>query len=166
MTKEKQLKINNLFRDIVIRFSQESHCESKKVAALAVKNGRIIATGINGSIAGLTNCDDYWKEQHKIQKISMDYWNWIQTSEWREQHHAWSNLNEVHAEQSLIAEACINGINLSGIDIYVSLQPCPHCAKLLGALKPKRIFYVNEYDKSDSYSKLLLNAAGVKLEKI
>lgn len=163
----KQKRKNNLFKDIVLRFAEESHCESKKVAALAVKNGRIIATGINGSITGLTNCDDYWKKQHKIQKIPVDYLNWIQTKEWREQHHIWSNLNEVHAEQSLIAEAAKNGnTSLADIDIYVSLQPCIHCTKLLAALTPKRIFYVNEYDKGDSYTKILLKDAGIILEKI
>lgn len=166
ISQEKQKRKNNLFKDIVERFSIESHCESKKVAAIAVKNGRIIATGINGSISGLTNCDEYWKKQHKIQKIKKEYLDWIKTPEWREQHHIWSNSNEVHAEQSLIAEAAKNGINLSNVDIYISLQPCQHCSKLLAALQPSRIYYINDYDRSDNKSKLLLNNAGIILEKI
>ncbi|NJO88895.1 MAG: hypothetical protein HC831_08020, partial [Chloroflexia bacterium] len=63
--KEKESRLKNLFKDIVLRIAEESHCESKKVAAIAVKNGRIIATGINGSISGLTNCDEYWKRPMK-----------------------------------------------------------------------------------------------------
>jgi dCMP deaminase len=163
---EKEEKRNSLFKDIVIRFSKESHCESKKVAALAVKNGRIIATGINGTPEGQINCDEYFKEEYKKRNILIPYEEWIKTKEWRDEHHEWSNNNEVHAEQALICEAGRNGINLTNIDIYISLEPCIHCAKLLAALKPKNIFYVNNYDKSKPVSKQLLNKCGIIIKKI
>jgi len=163
---EKQIKLNDLFKDIVIRFSKESHCESKKVAALAVKNGRIIATGINGTPAGHENCNDYFKKEYKKRNIQIPYKEWIQTSEWREEHHIWSNNNEIHAEQGLICEAVRNGINLSNVDIYISLQPCVHCAKLLAALKPNTIYYVNDYDKSSDESINLLNKSNILIKKI
>jgi dCMP deaminase len=56
-----EFRFHQLFKDIAERFSQESHCLSKQVAALAVKNGRIIGTGINGTVAGDVNCDEYFK---------------------------------------------------------------------------------------------------------
>jgi dCMP deaminase len=52
-----------LFKDIVLRISQESHCLSRHVAAIAVKNGRIIATGINGTPAHTENCDEFFKKE-------------------------------------------------------------------------------------------------------
>ncbi len=162
----KQEKVNNLFKDIVLRFAQESHCESKKVAALAVKNGRIIATGINGTPTGFINCDEHFKVLHTSENIQLPYNEWIKTPEWRTIHHEWSTQYEIHAEQSLICEAARNSTDLSDTDIYISLEPCVHCAKLLAALKPNRIFYVNKYDKSMLSSAVMLSELGFLLEQI
>ena len=159
-------KYRKLFKDIVLRFAQESHCESKKVAVLAVRNGRIIATGINGSPSGAKNCNDYFKEMYSTLNLKISYEDWKKTPEWREIHHKWSESNEVHAEVSLLSEAAKNGITLNNIDIYISLEPCIHCVKLLIALKPNNIFYVKEYDKGDPYSKILLKNCGINIEKI
>jgi dCMP deaminase len=185
----KQIRLNNLFKDIVLRFAQESHCESKKVAVLAVKNHRIIASGINGTAAGQPNCDDVfrtlyekgrkksydWPEPVKIEgreygmvKIpkNMDYEEWKKMSMWRDAHHVWSSKNELHAEQNLIAIAAREGINLSGTDIYVSLEPCINCAKLLVALRPLHIYYVEDYDYDVGDSKSVLKKARIPLIKI
>lgn len=166
MKKEAEEK---LFRDIVLRFARESHCESKKVAALAVKNGRIIATGINGTPKGLMNCDDYFRRRYKnnvkgFEKLS--YEDWLKTSRWRREHREWSEKNEIHAEQNLIVEACKNGISLEGVDIYLSMEPCIHCTKLLAALGPNCVYYVNEYDKADEYSRKLLKESGIKFKQV
>jgi dCMP deaminase len=163
MTPEKERK---LFKDIVNRFATESHCESKKVAAIAVKNGRIIATGINGTPPGHINCDDYFRKYHKTFGINIPYEEWKKTPQWRELHHGWSNINELHAEQNLIAEACRNGTTLTDVDIYISITPCIACTKLLAALKPKAIYYDNEYDKAEPASKNLLESCGIKTKLI
>jgi len=162
----KEDKKNILFGDVVSRISLESHCESKKVAAIAVKNGRRIATGINGTPEGITNCDDYWRGEYIERGIKIPYDEWKKTPEWRIEHHNWSNNNEIHAEQALICEAARNGISLSDVDIYISLEPCIHCSKLLSALKPNRVFYVNSYDLGTGDSKSLLNKAGIILRKV
>lgn len=163
LKKEKEI---SRFRDIVLRMSQESHCQSFKVAAIAVKDGRIIATGINGSPPGFVNCDTYFNAMHTSKNIDIPYSDWIKTKEWREIHHDWSDKNETHAEQSLICEAAKKGIPLNGCDIYVSHQPCMHCSKMLTGIGVKNIYYVNAYDKADSYSKFLLNSSGITLTYI
>ena len=163
---EKLKRKESLFKDIVLRFAEESHCESKKVAAIAVKNSRIIATGINGTPEKVLNCDDYFRKEYQKNKISISYNEWIKTPGWREQHHQWSDIKEIHAEQNLICEASRNGINLSEVEIYISLKPCIHCAKLLAALKPKVIYYINDYDKSSDDSQKLLEECGIHLIKI
>jgi len=159
-------KNKKLFSQIVDIYAKESHCESKKVAAIAVKNGRIIATGINGTPKGYINCDDYFHNLYFSLGIDMPYEEWVLTDEWRTMHHEWSNENEIHAEQSLICESAKNGVALDNVDIYTSMQPCIHCSKMLAALKPNKIYYVHDYDKSSSYSKFLLNSCGIVLEKI
>lgn len=126
-----------LFLDILDRFAQESHCTRRKVACLAVKDNRIIATGINGTPPGFENCDEYFKD-------------WDQTTEdYKHHHHEWSMLRENHAEQNLIGYAAAHGISLEGCDIYCSLAPCISCTRLLSTIKPRRIFYKEAYDKSD-----------------
>lgn len=148
----KEYNQRKLFMDICERFAQESHCLSKKVCALAVKDNRIICTGINGTSSGLENCDDYFRQYHKDNNIQIPFDDWIKTKEWRELHHAWSLKNELHGEASLITEAARRGIRLKDCDIYVNLSPCNECSKLLFALKPKNIFYKTQYDKGDDMS--------------
>jgi dCMP deaminase len=186
---DKQTRLNNLFKDIVLRFAQESHCESKKVAVIAVKNHRIIASGINGTAPHQPNCDEVFRATYKLGRKKAYSWpepvkfggseyamakipkgltyeEWKSSTFWREAHHVWSNKNELHAEQNMIAIAAHEGLNLSGADIYVSLEPCINCAKLLVALKPLHIYYVEDYDYDVGDSKSVLKNAGVPLIKI
>lgn len=163
---KKEERSRKLFSDICLRFAEESHCLSKKVAAIAVCDGHIVATGINGTLKDMINCDEYWKIYHKENNISINFEDWIKTTEWRELHHDWSNINEVHAEMSLLLEAVKYGIKIEDCDIYCSLEPCSNCAKTLAGLKPKNIFYINSYDKSDLESKYLLKSFGINYKKL
>lgn len=159
-----------LFKDIVLRFAQESKCESKKVAALAVKNNRIVSTGINGTISKYINCCDYFKQYYNdnniLESLNLTYDEWIKTSEWRKLHHEWSNIHECHAEINMIIEASKNQVLLKDCDIYVSLQPCEHCTKSLISLEVKNIYYVNAYDKNKPESMQLLKDCNINIEQI
>lgn len=164
--KRKEAEEKELFKDIVLTFSKKSKCESKKVASIAVKNGRIISSGINGTPSGYINCCDYMKNLHKYYKIEQSYEEWKKTDEFRELHHAWSNEVELHSEMNLIADAAKRGAQLKDCDIYVSLEPCQYCIKLLIALSPRKIFFVNSYDKSVSDPKDLLNSNNILFEQL
>lgn len=139
-----------LYNDICLRFAKESHCVSKKVCCMAIKEGRIVATGINGTPKGCLNCDTVFDPNN------FD----------REEHHAWSLNRELHAEQNMIAFCAREGISLKDCEIIVSLMPCRDCSKLLIALKPKAVYYINDYDKGESESKKLFEEAGIPLTKI
>lgn len=165
-TRTKKETQKSRFKDIVIRSSQDSHCERVKVAAIAVQHGRIVATGINGTPPNYINCDEHFIHVHSSENIETPYEEWKKTEEFKKLHHEWSEKNETHAEQSLICEAAKKGIKLEGCDIYVSHQPCIHCSKMLTALGVKNIFFVNSYDKADDYSKFLLNSNKIILEQI
>ena len=144
-----------LFSDLLDRFALESHCCRRKVACLAVKDNRIISTGLNGTLPGQENCDEHFKD-------------WDQNSEeFKQKHHEWSLLHESHAEQSCIAYAARKGISLEDCDIYCSLAPCVSCMRLLAALKPKRVFYKDEYDKSDVlYIREFFDKIGIEFIKL
>jgi dCMP deaminase len=161
-----QSKTNGLFKDIVNRFAQESHCTYIKVAAIAVKNGRIIATGINGTPFGVINCDEYFFSYWKQNIIGVEIQDWIKTEEFKKLHHEWADLYEQHAEMSIVAESVRNGVSLLETDVYVSYQPCKHCSKFLASMRPNRIFYINDYDKAREESRELLSLCNIELIKI
>lgn len=133
-TNDSEIHQINTFMAAAQLMSSLSHCSSKKVAALIVKNNRIISTGINGTLPGTTNCDDVFGET-------------IVGDIEREKHHEWSLLNELHAESNAIAEAAKNGICIDGADMYITLSPCVNCIKLIIAAGIKRIFFHELYDK-------------------
>ena len=144
-----------LFSDLLDRFAQESHCARRKVACLAVKDNRIISTGLNGTLPGVENCEEHFKDFDK------------NSEEFKIKHHEWSLLNESHAEQNLIAYAARNGICLKDCDIYCSLAPCVSCMRLLASLRPKRVFYKEAYDKSDVlYIEEFFDKIGIEFIKL
>lgn len=135
----KDITLHLTFMRILNEFSKLSHCVSKKVAAMAVKDGRIIATGINGTAPGYTNCDDIFDEN------SFD----------RDLHHQFSNTYEVHAEMNMILYAAKNGISLNDATLYCSMMPCWNCIKHISVTGIKNIIYSTKYDmlsEKDEYA--------------
>lgn len=162
----KKQKEKSRFKQITLRLAQDSHCERAKVAAIAVKDGRIIATGINGTPSGYINCSTCFQAYHASEKIEIPYSHWKETDDFLQGHHLWAEKNEIHAEQSLICEAAKKGISLKGAEIYVSHRPCIHCSKILTAVGVEHIYYITEYDKADEYSRYIMNQCRIILEKI
>lgn len=129
-----QKKLDKIFMKIAEEFSSLSHCVSHKVGAIAVRDGRIISTGYNGTPSGLINCDDVFP----LYDASKD----------REDHYTWSSAHEIHAEMNVIIFCAKNGIKLDGATLYSTVQPCQHCTKNLLQSGIKRIVYKYPYDKS------------------
>lgn len=152
-----------LFKDIVLRFAEESKCESFKVACIAVKNNRIIASGVNGTLPGSVNCKEYMMS---IKPEYMDYLEWKKTEDWRIEHHQFSEVKTLHAEQQVLVSLALSTLSIKDCDIYVTHMPCIQCAKLLAFIKPRVIYYIYEYDKADKESMELLYSAGIKIENI
>lgn len=127
------MKLHKTFLRILNEFASLSHCVSKKVAAMAVKDGRIISTGINGTAPGYWNCDDLFDS----------------TNFDRSMHHEFSETYEIHAEMNMILYAAKNGISLNGATLYCSMQPCWNCIKHISVVGIKTVIYANEYDLID-----------------
>lgn len=123
----------DFFIRVLNELKRESKCVSRQVAALIVREGRIISTGYNGTLKGAPNCC----ELHDRDLFD------------RETHHKWSLANEIHAEQNAIAMAAKSGIRLDGCTCYCSLQPCNACLLLLVQSGIKEIVYIDPYDKCD-----------------
>ena len=57
-------------------FAQQSYCTRRKVGAVLAKDGRILATGYNGTISGQKNqCEDlYYECPHLSVEITIGCW--------------------------------------------------------------------------------------------
>lgn len=132
-----------------------SHCRGKKVAAIIVKNGREITTGINGTPEGCKNCDEIFPT-----KNSAEYD--------RDKHHAFQLMHEIHAEINAISFAAKTGISTDGATLYCTAEPCNDCLKAIIAAGIKRIVYAEKYSyaKRDEMMKENLKALNIKLEHI
>jgi dCMP deaminase len=99
-----------------------STCDRKHVGAVVARDRMILATGYNGSIRGLSHCDD---EGHMI-----------------EDGHC---VRTIHAEANAIVQAARNGVRLEGGVIYVTASPCFGCFKMIANAGLSRIIYGEFY---------------------
>ena len=123
------------YLEIAKIFASMSNCISYKVGCIAVKEGRIISTGYNGTPKNFINCSN------KNSNLT------ISIPEHREIHHDFSEKYEIHAEQNLIIWASKNKVNLENSTIYSTVQPCWQCTKMLIACNIKDLYYIYSYDK-------------------
>jgi len=142
---------DKLFITIAREFAKESKCALMNVAAIAVRDGHILYTGINGTPKGYENCCDHF-EDYKY-------------PDFREEHHGWSIVHELHAEQNMIGGASKLGISLEGATVYLTTQPCKDCAKLMIAAGIKEIVYDTIYDKFSPETGDLLKECRVILRR-
>ncbi|AKA62068.1 dCMP deaminase [Proteus phage PM2] len=150
--------------------SQESKCVSWKVGAVIEKGGRIISTGYNGSPTGGINCCDHAHDQGWTKPLIINGGSRPKSitglnMEFREHHNDWSSKHEIHAELNAIIFAARNGISIDGGTMYVTLSPCPDCAKAIAQSGIKKLVYAETYDRNvPGWDKILLDS-GIEVIK-
>lgn len=144
-------KIDKTFVEILKSLEKNSTCIKHQVAALIVKDDRIISSGWNGVPSGQAHCEEVFKGQAK--------------EEYRVPHRQWSLDNELHAEWNAICFAAKNGIATNGADMYISLPPCNICVNLIRASGIKRVFYKKKHKRSNEGIQKLKDA-GIIIEQI
>lgn len=121
-------------------FGELSYCEKKKVGAVIAREGRILATGYNGTVSGFDNqCETYDFLEDKL--VTSPY--------------------VIHAEQNALMFCAKNGIPTNNTTMYITLSPCATCAKLLVQAGIKKVVFL-EYWK-DLSGLDFLRLAGVDL---
>ena len=103
-------------------FSELSYCVKAKVGAIIARDGRILATGYNGTVSGHDNCCEI--EIDGVLK---------------------SSPFTVHAEQNVISYCAKNGIATDNATMYITLSPCQLCAKLIVQAGIKRVVFLDLY---------------------
>ena len=155
---KKEISYGDTFLKISEMLGDHSHCVSKKVGAILVKDNRILTTGINGTPINTKNCDDLFSLTEPDVDSSLIKYDPIS-------HHTWSINNEIHAEVNCIAMAAREGISVKDTTLYCNYWPCINCAKLIAACSIKSIVFRYEY-LNDFRGMVLLIKSGIECYRI
>jgi dCMP deaminase len=130
--------------------ASRSNCLKRKVAAIIVREKRIISTGYNGTPRGTQNCNEG----------GCPRCNNLATSG--------TNLDEClcsHGEENAIVQAAYHGVPLTGATIYSTFAPCLMCAKMIINSGIREVVYNKDYPlNSSAFS--LFSEAGVIVRKL
>lgn len=136
------------FMNITYLVSERSTCTRRRVGAVAVKDKRILATGYNGAPAGVPHCLEVGCLREQLGIPS------------GQRHEICRGL---HAEQNVIIQAAVHGINIQGAELYSTTHPCVLCSKMLINCGIRRIYYAEDYP--DDLATAMLREAGVTVEQ-
>jgi len=93
-----------------------SDCVKRKVAAIIVRDRRIIATGYNGAPKGTTNCGDGGCPR---------------CARFTPSGTALDECLCSHGEENAITQAAYHGISVKGAGLYCTHSPCLTCTKMI-----------------------------------
>jgi len=160
-------KFKEAYMDTAIRFAELSHAVRLKVGSIIVKEDRIISIGFNGTPSGWdNNCE------HREYMISSEQ-NWLDKPNMKDQwpyyddhgHYRLTTKQEVlHAEMNAISKIAKTNESADGAVMFVSHQPCIHCAKIIYQSGITAVYYGTEY--RDQAGVRFLEECGVIVEAI
>jgi dCMP deaminase len=141
---------DNYFMEIAQVAARRSNCSRRQVAAVIVKDHRIISTGYNGTPRGIKNCFEGGCPRCASDAPSGE------------------KLGECicsHGEENAIVQAAYHGISVKDSILYTTFSPCLLCAKMIINSGIKEVVYQERYSIDDT-ARELLKEAGVKLRAL
>lgn len=134
---------NTYFMNIAQMVALRSNCMKRKVAAVLVKDQRIISTGYNGTPRGIKNCNEGGCP--------------------RCSHFGKSGTNlDVcvcsHAEENAVVQAAYHGVSVKGGTLYTTFSPCLNCTKMIINAGIAEVIYNVAYPMEDASTRLLKEA--------
>ena len=138
------------FMTITREVAERSTCLRAKVGAVIVRDRSILATGYNGSPAGLPHCTEVGCLVYESRTPDGE----IEQNCYR----------TIHAEINAISQAARNGAAIRDADIYVTHTPCIHCLKVLINTGVRTVYYARPYKLNTV--KELLKGASIKLVEV
>jgi dCMP deaminase len=135
------------FLKVAAVVAERSTCRRHHVGAVAVRDKHILATGYNGAPAGSKDCLELGCLRNQCNIPS------------GERHEI---CRAIHAEQNIIIQAALHGVNLKGSTIYATHTPCVLCAKMLINARIKRYVSFGKYN-DDAFVQLF-KEAGIELD--
>jgi len=138
------------FMKIAEVVATRSSCAKRRVAAVVVKDRRLISTGYNGTPRGTPNCAEGGCERC----LSLAP--------------PGTGLDDClcsHAEENAIVQAAYHGVSLRGATLYCTFMPCLHCAKMIINSGIAEVVYRSDYPLPEAAAGLLA-AGGVLVRKL
>ncbi len=138
------------FMQIAQVVALRSNCSRRHVAAVIVKDRRIISTGYNGTPRGIRNCCE-----GGCPRCSSDT-------------PSGTSLEEClcsHGEENAIVQAAYHGIAVKGATLYTTFSPCLLCAKMIINAGIAEVVYRERYSIDDT-ARRILTEAGVQLRPL
>ena len=129
--------------------STRSNCLKRHVAALIVKDLRIVATGYNGTPRGTKNCNEGGCPRCASLTPSG------------------TALEEClcsHAEENAITQAAYHGTSIREATIYTTFSPCLLCTKMIINSGIREVVYEADYPLGETAFRVL-KEAGVKVRR-
>jgi dCMP deaminase len=138
------------FMDIAKVVASRSNCMKRKVAAIIVRDKRVISTGYNGTPRGTRNCNEGGCPRCNSLAASG------------------TALDEClcsHGEENAIVQASYHGVSLKDAIIYTTFAPCLQCAKMVINSGIREVIYNMDYPLNDSAFRLF-QEAGIFIRKL
>ncbi len=138
------------FMNIAKEVATRSNCMKRKIAAIIVKDKRIVSTGYNGTPRGTKNCNEGGCPRcNSFAKSG-------------------SRLDEcycAHGEENAIVQAAYHGISVKGGVIYSTFVPCLYCTRMIINAGITEVIYNAEYPITEAPENLF-RQAGIKIRKM
>jgi dCMP deaminase len=138
------------FMSIARVVSTRSNCIKRKVAAIIIKDKRVVSTGYNGTPRGARNCNEGGCPRCNSMAQSG------------------TALDECvcsHGEENAITQAAYHGTSLKGSTLYTTFAPCLLCTKMIINSGIVEVVYNQEYPLNER-SLALLRECGVTLRQV
>lgn len=133
------------FMDIAKVVALRSNCLKRKVAAVIVKDRRIISTGYNGTPRGIRNCNEGGCPR---------------CSSLGESGKSLDTCICSHAEENAIVQSAYHGVSIKDASIYSTFSPCLLCTKMIINSGITEVIYQSAYSLEE-VSLGLLKEAGI-----
>jgi len=133
------------FMDIAKVVATRSNCSRRQVAAVIVKDKRIISTGYNGTPRGTKNCNEGGCPRCN---------NLFESG---------TRLDEClcsHGEENAITQAAYHGVSVKGGTLYSTFSPCLMCTKMIINSGIREVVYNMDYPLNE-VARNLLKEAGI-----
>ena len=134
---------DHYFMDIAKVVASRSNCMKRKVAAIIVRDKRVISTGYNGTPRGTKNCNEGGCP--RCNSLAA----------------AGTALDEClcsHGEENAIVQASYHGVSVKDGTIYTTFAPCLMCAKMIINSGIREVVFNTDYPLNDSSFRLFSQA--------
>lgn len=128
MTPKRKHQLDRVFMAMAAQLATMSLATRAQVGALIVKDGNVKSTGWNGMPSGFPN-----DELESYEDVGLAGGKLV------------TNPLALHAESNAILKCAKEGSAAEGAYLYVTMSPCPDCAKLIIQAGIKKVFYRDKY---------------------